>query len=300
MYTIKTVTALTGINTETLRAWERRYRTIQPLRDKKGRRLYSREDIERLTLLANATRQGFSIGKIAGLNNHQLQELLTDNTDSHAVNSELFFVQVVDALSQYRMERCEALLKRALIATEPLAYARDILLPTLHKVGDLWHQGKITIAQEHLFSACVKRIVLSLVNTMQPFSGPNPNIMFATLSGENHEFGILLSCLLAAGQHCRCYYFGADLPWRDLIAAAIRLKPAVITLSSINTPPSPDQTADLTALADALPGNIQLWIGGDGAQWLSARKKLPSNYLVIASLDDYHHQVLSLISGHRS
>jgi len=298
MHTIKTVSVLTGISTETLRAWERRYGTVSPSRDHKGRRLYSQEDVERLTLLANATQQGFTISKIAGLAKVELQALLTANEAPQVVHQGLFFVQVVDALTQYRMERCEELLKRALIAMDPLYYARDILLPTLHKVGDLWHEGKLTIAQEHMFSACVKRIVLSMVNNMQPFSGPNPCIMFATLSGENHEFGILLSCLLAASQHCSCYYVGPDLPWEDLLKAGEQLKPAVIVIGTVNTPPAPSLIENLTHLAEALPHPIQLWIGGLGAQFLYEQQHLPARYQYTSSLDDFNNRVTGLITKH--
>ncbi|MGR9115454.1 MAG: MerR family transcriptional regulator [Gammaproteobacteria bacterium] len=300
MYTIKTVTALTGISTETLRAWERRYETVNPIRDQKGRRLYSKEDVERLTLLANATQQGFTIGKITGLSNVELQELLKSGDAAQLVSRELFFVQIIDALTQYRLDKCEELLKHALIALDPLSYARDILLPTLHKVGDLWHDGKLTIAQEHMFSACVKRIVLSMVNNLQPFSGPNPGILFATLSGESHEFGILLTCLLAASQHCSCYYIGPDLPWEDLIMAGVQLKPAVITISAVNTPPPSSFIESLNHLADELPDPIQLWIGGLGAQHLVDHEQLPARYLFSTSLDDFYNSVTRLITEYRS
>lgn len=296
MYTIKTVTALTGLSTETLRAWERRYATVTPVRDRKGRRLYSQEDIERLTLLANATRQGFTISKITALNTAELQELLAAGETGHTASQGLFFIQIIDALSQYRMERCEELLKQALIAMDPLRYARNILLPTLHKVGELWHEGNLTIAQEHMFSACVKRIVLSMVNNLQPFSRPNPGIIFATLNGESHEFGILLSCLLAASQHCRCYYVGPDLPWEDLLKASDQLKPAVIALSIVNTPTAPEMIESMNHLADALPNPVQLWIGGLGAQLLKERQQLPARYQFTPSLDDFYNRVTKLVT----
>ena len=296
MYTIKTVTSLTGINTETLRAWERRYGAVEPLRDDKGRRLYTQQDIERLSLLCAATRQGFSISKIADLNNQELQELLAANQEPHKAIQDMFFIQVIEALTQFRMDDCEELLRRALIAMPPLCYARDVLMPTLNKVGNLWHEGKLSIVQEHMFSACVKRIVLSMVNNLQPFSGPNPAVMFATLSGEKHEFGILLTCLLAASQRCLCYYIGPDLPWEELLKAGAQLKPAVIILSSVNTPPDANTIQSLKSLAESLDKNIRLWIGGLGAKYLHDKFLLPEPWLFIPSMDDFYSQIQHLIS----
>lgn len=297
MYTIKTVTSLTGINTETLRAWERRYGTVTPIRDGKGRRLYTQQDVERLTLLMTATQQGFTISKIAELSNDQLQDLLNANQDPLKASQELFFVRIVDALLQFRMDLCEDLLRRALVAMEPLSYAREILLPTLQKVGNLWHEGKLTIAQEHMFSACVKRIVLSMVNHAQPLSGPNPGVMFATISGEHHEFGILLSCWLAASQRCRCYYIGPDLPWEELLNAGIRLKPAVIVISVVNSPPDEKVVRNLSQLSEALPKDIQLWIGGIGAEFLFKSNQLPEQSIFTANLDDFYRRVERLIDA---
>lgn len=298
MYTIKTVTSLTGINTETLRAWERRYGTVSPIRDSKGRRLYTQQDVERLTLLMAATQQGFTISKIAELDNEQLQDLLSANQDPLKASHELFFVRIIDALLQFRLDVCEDLLRRALVAMEPLEYARDILLPTLHRVGNLWHEGKLTIAQEHMFSACVKRIVFSMVNTTQPFTGPNPSMVFATITGEHHEFGILLSCWLAANQRCKCYYIGPDVPCEEIIATGQRLKPAVVVISVANSPPDQQMTLALQQLSESLPKNTQLWIGGVGARYLHQRNQLPEPSIFNSSLDEFNRR-LELLIGTR-
>ncbi len=292
MYTIKTVTAMTGISTETLRAWERRYATVTPARDEQGRRLYSQADVERLVLLANATLQGFTISKISGQSKAQLQALLANNEVVTATNNEALFASIMAALNEYQMGRCEELLKRALIAMEPLHYARDVLLPLLKRVGQLWHDGKLSIAQEHMFSACVKRIILCMTNSLRSsFSANTPRIIFATLSGESHEFGILLSSLLAAGQRCNCFYIGTDLPWQELLIASEKIQPAIITLSVVNYPPGSNVIGDLTSLANELPTNIQLWIGGTGADFLNQQQQLPARYLYTSSLDDFNARI---------
>ncbi|MDO8843428.1 MAG: MerR family transcriptional regulator [Methylicorpusculum sp.] len=300
MYTIKTVTSLTGINTETLRAWERRYGTVIPVRDDKGRRLYTQQDIERLTLLSNATQQGFTISKIAEMSNAELQELVSSHQETRSNHNDLFFTQIIDALLNYRMDQCEELLRRALVAMEPLAYARDVLLPTLQNAGNLWHEGKLSIAQEHMLSACVKRIVLSLVNSMHPFTGPNPGIMFATLSGEDHEFGILLTCMLAVSQRCPCFYIGPDIPGEELLKASIQLKPAVIVLSCVTFPPLNETVVELNQLAKSTADETQLWIGGAGAQFLCDRNELDKKFIYTPSLDAFNDRLARLLNVQRA
>ena len=52
-YSIKSVCRLTGINENTLRAWERRYGIVIPKRLENGHRSYSEEDLENSNPLLN-------------------------------------------------------------------------------------------------------------------------------------------------------------------------------------------------------------------------------------------------------
>lgn len=72
-YTIGAVARLTGISTHTLRIWERRYSAIVADRTESGRRLYSKADIEKLSLLKSLSDNGSSIGQIANLSTEELK-----------------------------------------------------------------------------------------------------------------------------------------------------------------------------------------------------------------------------------
>ena len=50
-YRIGLTTQITGIRPETLRAWERRYEVVKPIRTDAGDRLYTQADIDRLLLI---------------------------------------------------------------------------------------------------------------------------------------------------------------------------------------------------------------------------------------------------------
>ncbi|WP_333878000.1 MerR family transcriptional regulator [Methylobacter sp.] len=281
MYSIKTITTLTGLSAETLRAWERRYSGISPARSDNGRRLYSQQELEKLTLLAQLTRNGHTISKIAGLNCDALRDLQQKAQAAHKDSSHPLLDQIIEALMDYRIDRCEQLLKRALVASEPLEYARDILLPALKKVGELWHEEKLSIAQEHMFTCCVNRIVFSMVNNLQNVSAGSPAILFATPSGEPHECGILLSCLLAAAQQYRCYYLGANLPGKDIVEATHHLQPDIIVIGLVKTPPEPDTIEQLQIVLTAKEtATATVWIGGNGAQYWHPHSTSPGCELI--------------------
>jgi len=77
-YRIGAVSRLTGIPPDTLRVWERRYDLVTPLRSEGRGRLYSPEDVTRLSVIKRLVDSGHAIGTIAELSMDQLRERLAD------------------------------------------------------------------------------------------------------------------------------------------------------------------------------------------------------------------------------
>lgn len=78
-YRIAAASILTDIPAATIRMWQHRYGVVQPARSQGNIRLYSKADIERLSLLKSAVDAGHAIGTVASLDNEQLRQRL----DSH-------------------------------------------------------------------------------------------------------------------------------------------------------------------------------------------------------------------------
>jgi DNA-binding transcriptional MerR regulator len=64
-FTIRSVCALTGVNPNTLRAWERRYGLVTPERTASGYRLYTMQDVERLRAIQDLLNAGVPAGQVA-------------------------------------------------------------------------------------------------------------------------------------------------------------------------------------------------------------------------------------------
>ena len=75
-YRIGDVARFVGVSTHALRAWERRYGTVEPHRTPGGSRLYDAQQIERLKTLKQLTDFGHSIGEVARLSLEDLKRLL--------------------------------------------------------------------------------------------------------------------------------------------------------------------------------------------------------------------------------
>ena len=72
-FRIGAVSRLTGVAPDTLRVWERRYGTVTPFRSETGTRLYSQDDVGRLTLIKALVNRGDAIGCIANLSKAELE-----------------------------------------------------------------------------------------------------------------------------------------------------------------------------------------------------------------------------------
>ncbi|WP_334160088.1 MerR family transcriptional regulator [Achromobacter insolitus] len=66
---------LAGLSPETLRVWERRYNLSNTERSERGQRLYSAEQVRKLSLLKQLVDQGHAIGVLALMPDKQLQDL---------------------------------------------------------------------------------------------------------------------------------------------------------------------------------------------------------------------------------
>lgn len=64
LFPIGTVSEQTGVNTVTLRAWERRHGLLKPHRTPKGHRLYSQQDVERVKQVLTLLEQGIPVSRI--------------------------------------------------------------------------------------------------------------------------------------------------------------------------------------------------------------------------------------------
>ena len=76
LYGIGTVARLTGLKSDTLRVWERRYGLGASHKSATGRRQYTQSDLDHLQLVSALVKQGVRIGEIAASDRKTLEVLL--------------------------------------------------------------------------------------------------------------------------------------------------------------------------------------------------------------------------------
>lgn len=281
MYSIKAVSQATGLTVETLRAWERRYRVVVPQRDEMGRRVYRAEDVLRLRRLREATDRGHPISRLVKLDEPALASLLHEpERRPQSAMASTFVERILDAARRYSSAECEQSLTLAISLMSPSRLIGEVLEPLLREVGERWHSGTFSIAQERLVSATVRKHIGLIVETYDR-TAHRGSIVFATLPGERHELGLLMSAMVCASHGFKVHYLGADLPAEEIARYARESGAGIVALSVLLLDGIEQVPAQLHTLREALGPDIPIWVGGSAAQQVD-RAALPADVIIVA------------------
>ncbi len=274
-YPIRAVVQITGLSAFTIRAWERRYKAVEPLRTESNRRLYTEENIEKLKLLNNATRNGHNIGGIAGLSIDDLRELISVKNFVPAENKEKVRVELPESADGY-IDLCmnaiekldqrgfENILSKASVNLSQPQLLENLILPLLDKIGNCWKDGSIRVVNEHLASSVIRTFLANLKDSFRAEENA-PRLILATPTGQLHEFGALIASAIAAFEGWNAVYLGPNLPAVDIIAAAEQLNARGVVLSIVYEIDDQYLRRDLEKFK-MISENIPLIVGGRGVK----------------------------------
>ncbi|MBD1401834.1 cobalamin B12-binding domain-containing protein [Pelovirga terrestris] len=139
----------------------------------------------------------------------------------------------------------------------------QVLQPALYEVGILWEKNKISVAQEHLASAIVTR-VMAAVNLV--LIGPESyrgRAVVAACANEYHEIGAMMIADILETDKWNVSYLGANVPAADLLDHLRIEKPDVLALS-VTMPFNINQVAELIGQIrqDTDMASIKIIVGG--------------------------------------
>jgi methanogenic corrinoid protein MtbC1 len=259
---MRVVISRTSLTADLLRAWERRYRAVQPQRTKGGQRLYSEADVHRLQLLKQLSDDGHAIGEIGRLDVGALEQLLRRTpsaTETRADGAEPYVRAALDAAAQLNAAGIEDALRRAAMQRGTSALIDEIIPEFLRQIGKRWHAGAITTAHEHLASSVTRRVIAWTTDSFR--TPPHaPRLVVATAAGDQHEFGAILASAVAAEEGWNVTALGAGLPARDAARAAEQLGARAVAVSAVYD--TGKQGEHVRALAAALPRDTAVFAGG--------------------------------------
>lgn len=278
-----------GISKDVLRVWERRYGFPEPHRDENGDRCYVPEQVEKLKLIKRLMGRGNRPAKLVLLSTSQLAALLVDNTgpDEHPVNP--LAEQVIALLRSANHSDMVTLLVQKLMSDGLMRFVTEQLTAMNRAIGEAWAQGRISIAQEHLYTEAVQKILRANIQNLRG-NAIRPRVLLATLPGEQHGLGLLMVECIITLAGAMPISLGTQVPLNEVSIAARshQCDVAAISFSRARTPSF--VTQGVIGLRDLLDPKTELWIGGEGANWL--RQSMPG-VTRLSSLDAVHERLMA-------
>lgn len=277
-YLISTVSKRSGVKSDLVRAWERRYQAVKPTRTEGGHRVYTDLDIARLKLLNQATNNGHSISQIANLSLDKLKALLKKESDSTAqalekpapLNgsrlhiAEDYVQKCYAAVLAFDAHALESHFENAIVELGTALFIEKLLDPLLALISERCRTGELRLVHEHMASAIVRSLAYILRNN-NPCSPNAPRMIVTTPINQLHELGALLAGIIAELKGWKVSYLGANLPAEE-IAAAVRFTKAVAVTISISY--KTDDlliSKELRRLRKLIGNEVALIVGGRAA-----------------------------------
>jgi MerR family transcriptional regulator, light-induced transcriptional regulator len=191
-YNIKAAALILGIQPGTLRAWERRYHMIAPVRNEAGHRLYTEEHIKILKWLIKKVNQGFTISQAISLMSNNQAQMDSESLNLKQGNPLTGLLDTLyDALIHFEQGRINEALNTMFSTFTMEKVIIDIFSQVLMKIEDSFKCGKITNSQRNYSFSFIKARITTIIHSF-PSNAHYNKAVFLTFSEKGDDFGQLL------------------------------------------------------------------------------------------------------------
>lgn len=291
-YSIRVASRMTGLSVDTLRMWERRYNFPSPVRNAAGNRIYAESEVDRLASVGRAMKLGYRAGEAIRLTEPELKKLLAEQPlvrIGNALPRDGDIGRLMTLLKSHDIDRLRRELRRIAGIVGARRFVVEIVAPLLEAIGEAWSQGVLGVHQEHLATEVLSSQLRALLQQQEGTVGPT--LLFGTLPREQHAIGAAMAALMASTAGACVELLGADSPTNEIVNAAKCLQVEAIGLSVSIAASRAAALSHLQWLAEHLPTNVSMWLGGNGAIGLDG---LPSRVRVMRQWQDLDDAIRGL------
>lgn len=292
MYTIKQAAARSGVPVQLLRAWERRYGVVEPVRASSGYRLYDEPAIARLRAMRHLIADGWSASTAAAhvgqLDDAAVAALLQGTPSGRSVDTAgrsrggarsagedaNLTAELLDAAAALDEAALEQVLDDMFARGSFEHVASELVMPALVAIGDGWESGRLDVAAEHAAAGAIqRRLGGSFLAAGTPRDDGAP-ILVGLPPGSRHDLGALAFATAARRAGLPVRYLGADLPVADWLDAAGRTAARAVVIGVV-TAADVDSARDVAqALRGALPA-LPIYLGGRHSESVATTRLEP-------------------------
>jgi len=280
VYKIGTLARACGISPHLLRAWEKRYQLLAPIRGSGRQRLYTQDDLLLLRYLTRAIQNGARIGELAILGRERLL-LEARATESFAAPAlppvrtegaptarlELLQEELVAAAKSVDGARLQAALTQAEMELNLDTVVYDIIPRAMKQTGAACLSGTMGIAGEHLISNMVEQYLKNALekarqSALAGVAGAKPVTICCCFPGEEHTIGLLTVAYALARLGWDVVFLGSSMPLSAVEESIRQIRPESVWLSVSDPVWYQKYRSDLAAVIGRQ--EICVFIGGRG------------------------------------
>jgi len=168
------------------------------------------------------------------------------------------------ALLRGNHQECLGLAEKRVSSAQELSdFYLQVIQPSLYEIGLLWEQGEISVAQEHLASAIVTRVMAALSPRFIPLESTKGKAVVTSASNEYHAIGgwMVADHMEIDGWEVR--YLGPNTPVKDLVQLIKDFRPHLLSLS-VTMPFNLDRAEEIIRVVKTEPefGGVRIMVGG--------------------------------------
>jgi DNA-binding transcriptional MerR regulator len=223
---MKFVASVTGLNEHTIRAWEKRYQIVTPIRSEIGRRLYNDQDIEKLNLIKNILdKTSFKISDLVNKNSSELQGVYdssfkkqTLKNSSKQFEFSLSILELAIATKNIKVILNELESKLTLGLSQEVDYQyllKDFYIPAYSLLLNYGQTGKIEIEFEELILKFIKNHIKRLYYLIKldfnPKNQCNLPLLIGSTGSTRGEIDSLICCSLSYLNNTPAIFIGNRL-----------------------------------------------------------------------------------------
>ncbi|MFW5695130.1 MAG: MerR family transcriptional regulator [Alkalispirochaeta sp.] len=279
MFPISVVSQKTGLTPEVLRAWERRYTGVRPQRDAGGRRIYSRELLDRLIVIARLLRAGYRVGDVVDLDSQELvcrlEELapsqrggvgytslgqraaadpILAGTDREPVDAAVRAVLALDTGA------LRAAAEHALTSEGRLSLADRFVFPVMRRIKTLVDARQARVVHTTFARSNLRIIAGTFLSS--PTGGEGQKILVATPVGYASDLGCVASATHIDAAGHTPVLLGAEVPVVDLVLAAQEQDAEGVVMTFVSEHYDTTLYGECVRLRESLPAEIPVYFGG--------------------------------------
>jgi MerR family transcriptional regulator, light-induced transcriptional regulator len=112
-----------------------------------------------------------------------------------------------------------------------VAYAQ-VLIAAQKEIGQLWHVGDVSIAEEHLVSETTRELMALIAAKHAPQADIGRTLVAAAVAGNAHDLGLRAVTDLFRIAGWRCLFLGPDVPAAEIARAADTFDAHLVVLNA--------------------------------------------------------------------